>query len=108
MNSTPPAQGCICRSRFALVGLLLLFGVSGGLAAWHFGWFARGPDLLPLPEIDTGLLEERIGEAISIARERAREQPSNSTAWGRFGQVLHAHGFIEEARVCYENAEPPR
>jgi tetratricopeptide (TPR) repeat protein len=105
--SAPSLARAPRRSRFTLVlaVLLLLGGLGGALAAWQFGWLPTGPALLPLPSVEVGHLEKRVGEAITVARERVVDGPRSAAAWGRYGEVLHVHGYIDEAKTCYENAE---
>ncbi len=79
-----------------IVLLLCLLCVSVSL------WFAPPPQP-PVP--DLAEVDPDVAEAITAARNKVRQQPSNGAVWGRLGMVFFAHDFQGEAERCFAQAE---
>lgn len=54
-----------------------------------------------MPEIDLVDVDPEIVEAITKARADVVTKPRSEEAWGKLAMVLHAHGFYDQAFVCY-------
>lgn len=64
-----------------------------------------GAPLSPvIPAPDTARMESQAGAVVDRARETLVADPDDSEAWGQFGMVLAAQGFVEEAVICYREA----
>jgi tetratricopeptide (TPR) repeat protein len=61
----------------------------------------QAPDL---PRIDAAEYPEEIREALGLALERARQQPSSADAVGALGMLLHAYEQLDPALACYERS----
>jgi tetratricopeptide (TPR) repeat protein len=76
---------------------------AGALAIGLWAWKqAQSPTP---PQINREALDPAIAKAVTQAEERLRRQPRSGEAWGHLGEVLLAHDFDDEARVCFQRAE---
>jgi tetratricopeptide (TPR) repeat protein len=89
-------------------------------AAWPFGVavaaFAVGLAVLSgcsrdtgrpsaaVPQPDTRGMEARVAQRVSEARAAVLAAPASADAWGRYGNVCHAHRLYVEAAACYRQA----
>ena len=81
--------------------VLLLVGITGGLAVWNR---PSQSSLLP-PEIDRTNVDPAVEKAITEFRERVLRSRQTATAWGNLGMVLSVHDFLDEADMCFREAE---
>ena len=65
--------------------------------------FSQTP-LPDVPDVDRDALERPVAEKIQNFRTSVFEAPEAHDAWGDLGVIYHAHGFEEEAAVCYQKA----
>ena len=70
------------------------------LAVLLFAASASAQDV-ELPPLDQA--EPAVREKLSSARDAAAGSRS-AASWGRYGMVLEAHGFLEQARIAYDTA----
>jgi tetratricopeptide (TPR) repeat protein len=80
--------------RVLAAGLVLALVACGG----------RG-ELPPPPDPDLSGVEPGVAAAIREARRVVTLEPRSAEAWGRLGEVLDVHEFLEAALACYEAAE---
>jgi len=66
---------------------------------------ARDVPIAEVPAIDQTDIDPAVLRLISGARTAVAEAPRSAEAWGRFGKVLLAHGFSDEAGACFAQAE---
>lgn len=89
--------------RFLWRGLGLVALLAMGLLglAWGRGWFAPAPREIPgnLTEGDAEVVA-----AIRKARTAVVKEPKSATAWGKLGQVLQVHNFLDYALAAYAEA----
>ena len=57
------------------------------------------------PPIDLTALPPPVAKALDDAEQQARRNPSSAAAWGRWGMVLMAHDFAEQAVPLLAHAE---
>jgi tetratricopeptide (TPR) repeat protein len=70
-------------------------------------WVVSGrsvPDRAP-PDVALDGVDAEVARAVQKAREEVLRTPRSATAWGEFGELLHAHVFHAEALECYAQAE---
>jgi tetratricopeptide (TPR) repeat protein len=79
-----------------LVALLVALGV------WYWSYWSGGP---ALPPFDPAGADPEAVALIEKVRAEVRARPRSGSAWGRLGMVLRAHGYGEEALVCFAVAE---
>ena len=51
-----------------------------------------------------GAAEPEVRNAIQQARRRVLDDPKSAQSWGDFGMILGAHGYFDEADVCFREA----
>jgi tetratricopeptide (TPR) repeat protein len=68
--------------------------------AWTRGWFA------PALEVPGGNLtgDAEVVAFLQEAREAVAREPKSAATWGRLGQVLQAHQFLDPALASYKEA----
>ena len=57
-----------------------------------------------IPEIQTNHMEAAVAQLIDTTRARLEKNLNSAEAWGRLGMVSHAHGLLQPAIVCYQQA----
>ncbi|MCH2336968.1 MAG: tetratricopeptide repeat protein [Pseudomonadales bacterium] len=57
-----------------------------------------------IPEIQTDHMEAAVAQLIDATQADLEKNTHSAKAWGQLGMVLHAHGLIEPAIDCYEEA----
>jgi protein O-GlcNAc transferase len=82
----------------AILGVVCV-GVALGVV-----WWIR-PAIPDPPTVDLSGIDPAVAKTVEEARLAVRQAPRSAAAWGRLGQVLLAHGFMGEARVCFAQAE---
>ena len=65
---------------------------------------ADAPEGAAPPDPEVGGMEPQVVELLLQAREALLREPS-AEHWGEFGAVLDAHGLLEDAEVCYRQAQ---
>jgi tetratricopeptide (TPR) repeat protein len=86
------------RRRRVVLGIVLLLGLAAG-GWWAYSiWNPRPP---AIPEINLADVDSEIVDAITKARADVVKTPRSEAAWGKLAMVLHAHGFYDQAFVCY-------
>ena len=50
-------------------------------------------------------MEPQVGILLVERRAAVERRPGDSRAWLEYGEVLHAHGLVVEAAVCYREAD---
>lgn len=69
-------------------------------------WLVFRPSERPEPpQPDLAEVDPEVAETIAAAREKVRQQPEQSAAWGRLGMVFLAHDFHQEAQRSFAEAE---
>jgi tetratricopeptide (TPR) repeat protein len=97
-QSSPPRG-----SRRRLFSLAL---VGTALAAIALGWFGWRWLTTPVPpDLSLAGADPAVREAIETARKEVKENPRSAEAWGQLGLVLRAHGYEDEADVCFGHAQ---
>jgi tetratricopeptide (TPR) repeat protein len=90
-----------------LAGALLAAAL--GVFLWRQVFSSRGTarevPIAQVPAIDQTDIDPAVLRLISGARTAVVEGPRSAAAWGRFGKVLLAHGFSDEALACFAQAE---
>jgi len=76
-------------------------GICLGFGFWILEFRNHAPRP---PEVPLASLEPLLAQFIAVARSNVIAAPQSGTAWGRFGEALHAGEFLAEARFCYSNA----
>lgn len=98
---TPATGVWPVRQRWHWVVLVAaVIGLAVGLGIWLW----PRPPLEP-PAPDMAEVDPEVGQAITVAQNKVRQQPSNGAAWGRLGMVFLAHDFHDEARQSFAQAE---
>lgn len=64
----------------------------------------ESPDEAGIPSPDPAGMEPRVADRIRQAREAVLRDPTAAEAWGRYGEVCHAHFLYAEAETCYRRA----
>jgi tetratricopeptide (TPR) repeat protein len=85
----------------------ILFGgpvlaIALGVAAW-LGWRWHTTPVPPPVALDGS--DAAVVELIEGALAQVRRQPRSGPAWGKAGMALAAHGYTEQAVLCYIQAE---
>ena len=57
-----------------------------------------------IPEIQTDHMEAAVAQLIHATQADLEKNTHSAKAWGQLGMVLHAHGLIQPAIDCYEEA----
>lgn len=68
------------------------------------GSSSESADEAGIPSPDPAGMEPRVADRISQAREAVLGDPTAAEAWGRYGEVCHAHFLYAEAETCYRRA----
>ena len=90
-------------SRRTRLGILVVAVL--GLAA-GFGWYGWRRYTAPSPpEIASAGLDPELAGAIESARQQVRKDPYSAAAWGKLGKMLRASQLLDEAVVCFAQAE---
>lgn len=95
---------CRPSGRYSPLTLLLAAALLAIFAGCDGGTTQRGAtvgELPTAPEPATEGLESAVAEALTGARQALLDDPQRASAWGRYGQVLHAHDLRREAAACY-------
>src|SRR5690348_5231465 len=66
---------------------------------------ARDVPIARVPAIVQTDIDPAVLRLISGARTAVVQTPRSAEAWGRFGKVLLAHEFSDEALACFAQAE---
>ena len=82
-----------------LVAGALLAGTAGGVAVW---WRQARPVIPAIPEEG---LESDVAASLGNARRKVEQDPKSAAAWGRYGMVLYAHGYLAECRPVFAAAQ---
>ena len=90
-----PTRGFGPRPMLLLVALAFFAGCGGSPPA---------PELPAPPEPAIDSLEPAVAEALASARQEVLADPRRASAWGGYGQTLHAHDLRREAAECYATA----
>jgi tetratricopeptide (TPR) repeat protein len=101
---TPPVPRRRSPRRALWLGLTVLALTVLGGSWWIWGRTSEVPVPDP-PKIDLTGYDPAIVAVVNQARDELVKSPRSSAAWGRFGMVLRAHNFRDEARHCWEVAE---
>ena len=56
---------------------------------------------IPEPGNLAQVSEARLVEAVQTARAAVAETPDSAAAWGLLGHVFMAHGWVDDATLCY-------
>jgi tetratricopeptide (TPR) repeat protein len=76
--------------------------VALGVAAWlGWCWYLTPPP----PTVSLEGAHPAVVELIEGAREDVYRQPRSGPGWGKLGMIFAAHGFDEQAMVCYSQAQ---
>jgi tetratricopeptide (TPR) repeat protein len=89
------------RLRQWLVAALVLVALCA--AGGWYAWQSRSRTEPPAVQLDA--VDPEVAAAVTAARAEAVRSPRSPAAWGKFAKVLAAHGYLEEARVCFAEAE---
>src|SRR5437763_16812297 len=84
---------------------LVLIGVAAALTLGVSAWLRQRGRTPEPPLVDLEGIEPEVAQVIRSEIDTVRRQRRSGAAWGRLGQVLRAHGFDEEAVVCWRHAE---
>ena len=96
--AAPKAALPFWRRRRVVVAIVIVLVLAiGGLWAYRT-WSARNRTI---PEINLVDVDPEIVDAIGNARGEVVKSPQSEAAWGKLAMVLHAHGFYDQAFVCY-------
>src|SRR5262249_20078112 len=83
--------------------LVLLLAVAAGVAVTC--WLVpRRPGPAPR-EADLSGVDPAIAAPVREAHAEVVAKPNSAAAWGRLGQILRAHDFVEAANTCFARAE---
>lgn len=63
---------------------------------------APAQEVVPLPDLED--VEELVERRVHELYRDVQARPGSAVAWGRYGMVLEAHGFVDEARPAYRRA----
>ena len=77
-----------------LAAALVFFLLAAGSAAWA----------ATIPEPSLAESEDLVGEKVRELRDLLAAEPLDAERWGRYGMVLEAHGFSDDARAAYTQA----
>lgn len=84
---------------FAALGCL---AIVAAVLLWPKGTQAPPPQV---PGEGLVATDAEIATAIEAARAEVFQKPNSAAAWGKLGQVLQVHNFLEPALNCYAEAE---
>ena len=57
-----------------------------------------------IPEIPTNHMEAAVVQLIDTTRAHLEKNLNSAEAWGRLGMASHAHGLLQTAIACYQQA----
>jgi tetratricopeptide (TPR) repeat protein len=83
---------------YGLIGLALLLAcLAGGI------WISQSRSIAvpAIPEFNLGGADPEVAEAITAARTAVVNTPRSSDTWGLLAMTLHAHGYRNDATLCY-------
>jgi tetratricopeptide (TPR) repeat protein len=83
-----------------VLAALLLAG--GGAGCWY-AWQSRNRVEPPTAKLEG--VDPEVAAAVSAARAEVLRSPLSAAAWGKYGEVLAAHSYLPEARVCFAAAQ---
>jgi tetratricopeptide (TPR) repeat protein len=87
------------RPVLVLAALLLAVGGAGGWYAWQ----SRNRAEPPTAKLEG--VDPEVAAAVTAARSEVLRSPLSAAAWGKYGEVLAAHSYLPEARVCFAAAQ---
>jgi tetratricopeptide (TPR) repeat protein len=91
------------KRRYVLVVLVVLGLAGGGTALWLLARARAGP---APPLVDTaGFDDPPLVAVLEDMRQAVLREPRSADSWGRYGKVLIANGYPDEAAVCFLRAE---
>lgn len=67
-------------------------------------WTTSAPDAPEPPRPDLAGQEEAVVARLDTLRVAVEEAPADTARWFDYGRCLHAHGFTDAARTCYDFA----
>ncbi len=88
------------RRRWFLAAVALAALTLALALTWQ--WVTR-PEV-EIPVVNTSEMEPQVAALIERATQQLRKQPESAAAWGRLGQVYHAHDLYQAAFACYQRA----
>src|SRR5947209_3043949 len=94
-----PVRAWRRRARAVALGAAVLVGLALAGLLWR-RYAAPAPPAVSFADVDP-----EVARAVEAAREEVRRRPYSAAAWGRLGQVLHAHRYQAEADLCFAHAE---
>jgi tetratricopeptide (TPR) repeat protein len=67
------------------------------------GWWWSRDAVEPVvpPEVSLDGADDEVRTTVTTARDRVAAEPESAAAWGRYGQILRAHGYEYEADRCF-------
>jgi len=95
------------KPRMKLVLLVAVLALTGGVVLW---WHWSGNRLAVVQEFlpatpDLSTAAEIFRSQIATAEARAQSRRTATTGFGELSRLLHANGFLEEAKQCYTGLE---
>lgn len=82
--------------RLGCLAVLVVMVIAGVWSLWQ-----ASPTLPEIPVVNIDGFDPEIADAIERARLAVEKDPRSKKAWGQLAMVLHAHGFEDQAVICY-------
>jgi tetratricopeptide (TPR) repeat protein len=92
------------RRLWLLLAMLALCSALGVSLFYGWRWYAAPPPPEP-PDVNLAGAEPLVAHVIQKALAAVRDKPYSAETWGRLSLVLRAHGYVDEAYVCFIQAE---
>lgn len=102
LKNTLKAVACRSPRRWQLLALALAAAAVVSSIVWWPGGKSRGPQP---PELNLAGADPEVAAALEEAREAVIRQPQSAETWGLLARRLHAASLLDQAAVCYGEAE---
>jgi tetratricopeptide (TPR) repeat protein len=87
--------------RGIVLGVIVAVGMGAATAGWRYWRLREAP---APPTIDRTGADPEVAEAVDQAADAVRKSPRSAATWGKLGELLVAHNYDDEARVCFTQA----
>ncbi len=100
-----PAQRALAAGSRRRLFVLLGLGTVLVVVAAFIRYRAESNPQLRIPPVETSELLPDVAKEMQQRQEAILADPQSAEAWGMYGLVLLAHGFRDQAAICFAEAE---